>query len=690
MRFCGHRPLRIKASSGGSPRLPAIGRPVVIGIRSKATRWVLIARLVGPHPVALMRTFWFLARRRLRPRRRMFVSADLLPAAPVDLCLPSISIGRCDGLPSLLKAHATSLRDETEDILSHRIDLLGSGLIELGSTIDWHRDFKSGYRWPERPYSEIEVTRLNDRSDAKVPWELSRCHQLLTLARAACLFEEPRYAREFESQLGSWLDANPPAVGINWSNPMEMGIRAVNLVWAVATLETWRRLESTLRNRLVESLRWHGYHIEANLEGAPYLRSNHYLGDILGLLILGSVLQGEPSARRWFRFARREFEREALKQVHPDGVSFEASLAYHGLVLEIFLVASHIAAWAGAPLSTSFRDRIRQMAIVSRTARHGNGRIPLFGDQDSGRILPAGSARPPTHDNLLWLAAGLDQQARPLHGEVHPEVAWTLGVEAWRRCNELPPAPSVGSAAFPDGGIFVLHSGRAHVVIRCGDVGQNGFGGHAHNDLLSYELSIDGVPLIVDSGTYAYTFDVKARNAFRSTRAHNAVRIDEAEIQPIDPGRVFELRQFARPRLEVCELTADPLELVGSHDGYRRLEPPVAHRRRFSLAVATGELTIGDELAGNGTHKVESFVHLAAGTSVRRTGETTVVVARDGARATIAFTGIDSGELLVEEAWVSEEYGVRETAPLLVARTRRALPASLEYTVTPFPASERV
>ena len=49
------------------------------------------------------------------------------------------------------------------------------------------RDFKSGYRWPQDLYLDVQVTRLDDASDAKVPWELSRGHQLLTLARAARL-----------------------------------------------------------------------------------------------------------------------------------------------------------------------------------------------------------------------------------------------------------------------------------------------------------------------------------------------------------------------------------------------------------------------------------------------------------------------------------------------------------------------
>jgi hypothetical protein len=655
----------------------------MLKIRSKLSRLATIVSFVGPRPVLLTRTFYFLAMRDVRRRRLRGLYDASLPTAAIALRLPTIELPRATELPPELQLAAVHLREEADHVLAHRVDFLGSGLVDLGPDIDWHRDFKSGYRWPKRFHQDIEVTRLDDESDAKVPWELSRGHQLLTLARAARLFEQESYAEEFESQLSSWLDANPPGIGINWTTPMEVGIRAVNLVWAVATLEGWRPLDQEVRERLIASLRWHGRHTDANLEGTPYLRSNHYLGDILGLLILGSVLDGEPAALRWAEFARREFEREIVKQVYEDGVSFEGSLAYHGLVLEMFLLASYIASWACMPLSQRFHERLDQMVEVSRHVRHGNGRTPLFGDQDSGRILPEGFARPPTHDNLLWLASAVAQKARPLEGAVHPEVAWTFGVGSWRRSAELPPATPVGSAAFPVGGIYVLRSERVHVVVRCGDVGQKGQGGHSHNDVLSYELSVDGIPLIVDSGTYAYTFDANARNELRSTRAHNTICIDGAEIHPIDPARVFELRRFAHPRVELCSLSGKPVEVVGFHDGYRRLTPRALHRRRFSLAPASDQLTIVDELDGAGVHEIESLLHFAAGTRLRPTGEAGFEVELGELRARIAFSGLGAGDLKTEEGWISDRYGVRERAPVVVASAERALPAKLGYTITP-------
>src|SRR5207237_1515753 len=173
----------------------------------------------------------------------------------------------------------------------------------------------------------------------------------------------------------------------------------------------------------------------------------------------------------------------------------------------------HLARLAGRPLSARYHRRVAQMLEVSRSVRHPDGRSPVFGDQDSGRVLPAGFARPATHDNLLALGAALLGLPRQRDALPHEEVAWTLGVDRWRALAGRPVDARPPTTAFPLGGLYVLEGAGAHMVVRWGGVGQNGNGGHAHNDLSSYELSY-GVPVVVDSGSYVYTADLAARDAF--------------------------------------------------------------------------------------------------------------------------------------------------------------------------------
>jgi uncharacterized heparinase superfamily protein len=215
--------------------------------------------------------------------------------------------------------------------------------------------------------------------------------------------------------------------------------------------------------------------------------------------------------------------------------------------------------------------------------------------------------------------------------------------------------------------------------VRCGGVGQNGRGGHAHNDLLSYELS-RAEPIIVDSGTYAYTSDVEARDAFRSTAAHNTVRLDGEETNPIPEGGVFWLPSAARPVLVEEALNERHPRLVVAHDGYRRLRPPVEHRRAFRLNRDTGELEVEDSLLGAGCRLIESFIHLAPATVAFAIGNRVEATLRE-TMITLSFTGYASVQVV--DGWVSDRFGVRERAPVVIARIDRTLPAVLSYRITP-------
>src|SRR6266516_1362136 len=132
-------------------------------------------------------------KRRANRLRTTYMSEIANPSRPADLRPPPVDLPRLDQLPPELRAAAEALREEAVAVVDHRMDYLGSGLVDLGAEIDWHCDFKSGYRWPPTFYQDLEITRLDDDSDAKVPWELSRGHQLLTLARAARVYEDKRF-----------------------------------------------------------------------------------------------------------------------------------------------------------------------------------------------------------------------------------------------------------------------------------------------------------------------------------------------------------------------------------------------------------------------------------------------------------------------------------------------------------------
>lgn len=183
--------------------------------------------------------------------------------------------------------------------------------------------------------------------------------------------------------------------------------------------------------------------------------------------------------------------------------------------------------------------------------------------------------------------------------------------------------------------------------------------------------------MVVDSGTYVYTSDPPARNAFRSTAAHNSVRVDEEELNPIDPAHLFRLRQVATVRAD----RTDERNVVVSHNGYRRLTAgPIIHRRTFALGE-TGCIGITDELQGSGQHRFEWFLHLAPGTEVIRASGDDFELTRQGAGLKLRWDTDTALAIAVEPGWVSERFGWREEAPVIVARAQVQAPVAVHLSM---------
>jgi hypothetical protein len=117
--------------------------------------------------------------------------------------------------------------------------------------------------------------------------------------------------------------------------------------------------------------------------------------------------------------------------------------------------------------------------------------------------------------------------------------------------------------AYPDFGLYVYRSKRFYLSIRCGPVGQNGNGGHAHNDQLSIELNVDGKDWITDPGTYLYTPLPERRNEYRSVKVHFSPQLEKHEPGNMTIG-TFVLG--GDPKAEVIFLGSR--EFIGKHVGY--------------------------------------------------------------------------------------------------------------------------
>lgn len=339
--------------------------------------------------------------------------------------------------------------------------------------LDWQLDFKSGYRWSERTwYRRIPLVHLGHLPgvDVKVPWELARMQHLPQLALAFALaasgaegfLPADRYLREFRNQVLDFMATNPPRYGVNWTCAMDVAIRAAN--WLVA-YDLFRSFggafDGEFSQLFARSVYEHGDHLINNLEWNPDAVGNHYLADIVGLLVVASYLPSTAEIDAWLAFAVQELVKETDRQFLSDGANFEASTSYHGLCAEMVTYGTAVVLGLGSkkrlalrsydptlhqvqpelepppirhfehrgreatPFPSWYWERLERMGEFIGDITKPDGRIPQVGDRDSGRFVklspvlrPSGGAeaRPGT-------SADADRGYREDHGNHHHVAA---------------------------------------------------------------------------------------------------------------------------------------------------------------------------------------------------------------------------------------------------------------------------
>lgn len=459
-------------------------------------------------------------------------------------------------------------------IFQHRFDILGketvweyeaAGEVTGYRRIPWCSDMKSGYRWDAHVWSRN--VPIAPPTDIKVPWDLSRLQHLATLGECYRRLKREEYAEEFVNEALDWMEANPFCCGPNWNCTMEVGIRASNLLVAFGHFRHSPRIGKPFVKKLLELLYLHALYIEYHPEKAGGFASNHYTANIAGLYFIAVCCPFFPASARWRVFARAELEFEIGRQTFEDGFNFESSIPYHRLVLEMFLYSSFLADAVDEPFSRHYADTLQKMLAAAVYVLKPNGELPQVGDNDSGRFL------------YLNYAHSLDS----LNGEY---LAYYLK-------RGFPVESGQAAAYCQPSGRFVFRDNDTYLLVTAGPKGQEGRGGHAHNDVLSFELNVKGRDIFVDPGTYCYTPEPATRNRFRSAAYHNTLWWPTIEPCPLD--HLFLLKE--KGELSLLELK--------DNDGFALLHGRYAyagrwHERKIILDRKRGEVLIEDRCSHEG------------------------------------------------------------------------------------------
>jgi len=357
------------------------------------------------------------------------------------------------------------------------------------------------------------------------------------------------------SLIDRWIAENPPGYGNGWE-PYPLSLRIVNWIkWALAG----HLLEQSWLHSLAVQVRFLRRRLEYHLLG------NHLFTNAKALVFAGLFFQGQE-ADEWLDTGLALLRREVPEQVLADGGHFERSPMYHAILMQDLLDLLNLACTYGAAfpepaLIPAWREVAKRMRHWLATLCHPDGEISFFNDAAIG-IAPTPQA--------LEAYAGC------------------LGLELTAA------ACGFGITRLAESGYIRLQQGSAVVLLDVAPVGPDYLPGHAHADTLSFEWSLFGQRVVVNSGTSCYGVSPE-RQRQRGTAAHNTVLIDSQDSSEIWGG--FRVARRARALdLSVAEDNA-VIEVRCAHDGYRRLRGHPLHRRWWRLDDET--LTIRDRIEGS-------------------------------------------------------------------------------------------
>ena len=457
---------------------------------------------------------------------------------------------------------------------------------------------------------------------------------------------ETAYLDAFATLLTSWLDE----MGSGFDAHSDAQVEAKRLESWVAAFVLLRStaptaLDPAVLRRWVQRMGDEAAYVAAHLKPVR----NHRTFQLSSVFAVGVLFPELTQAAALADVGRRELSANLLTDLLPDGVHVEMSSHYHQLVTQTAVDFVDLARRNAIALDPVLLERVHAALRWAMWMQWPDGSIPLLGDSDDGgqrSLLLRGSEL--YEDPELRFAATLGAAGRP---------------------------PSSTSRAFEDSGYLVMSdrwgrdpgefATRTHVVFDCARLGE---GSHSHYDLFSFCLHADGRPAVVDPGRFTYSSTVGQdgvdwRHAFKATRAHNTVTIDDADqtryLSRTKHGpavRVERARWHLGDRSDWVVARARSEEYSPAHT--RVL---VFVRRQYLLVVDL--VTCPDRQQ----HTADLRFHLPAGF------EPTLTL--DGRQAELVggpvqlLTWVAPGaRAAVEQGWVSTEYGVKTPAPVVSVR----------------------
>ncbi|WP_419176481.1 alginate lyase family protein [Desulfosediminicola sp.] len=540
----------------------------------------------------------------------------------------------CNITPTINSNFASSLFNDgpitklSRDAIPQRISAYPKSIDVFGieilftSAIDWHKDPKTGREWPLDFWAKVNIRDGKKIGGPKFVWEANRLYFLNQLGLAYAKTGERQYADRIFNLLVDWMEKNPYGLGVNWTSCIELSVRLTNVVWCLSLLKGYE-ISAEQEKALGEFVHYHGRHLY-RYQSKYSSNNNHAIAEAFGLFLIGVYFPSFPDAKKWLEFGKGVLEREGLRQVLPDGGSYEYSTTYLSFVFDFFLLFKVICDNHAISYDKRLNERLERSCEYIAHLLDEKGNIPNIGDQDSAVLVNFGLNNHENFASILNTGAILFNR-RDFVSSNFPDFKTTALLGEKRIVdfkNDLLPQNALREKAFhkiyEQSGLAVISDTvekiNIHFVGNATPLGMPPLYAHGHLDALSFYLSVDGLEFFVDPGTYLYHSGGKWRRYFRSTAAHNTVRINQTDFTEM-PGDFM----YGKPYkiTKHCLEEQDGVVIWQSeHDAYMRLPEKVKHCRSVSWQRVDGEFIVVDNIRTGGSCEGEWFYHLHPGCEV--------------------------------------------------------------------------
>jgi hypothetical protein len=484
------------------------------------------------------------------------------------------------------------------------------------------------------------------------------------------------------SLLQQWISVTEASEPESYHSPLVVLYRVLALSWTFAFVAGLRNADECPQQAALFAM------LKILSADIAYLTTkvghsypnNHLLADGLAGWYCGLLYPELSGAQALKAEGEALFVRELQRQFLADGTSFEHSTHYHELGCEMTSAYVLLSRRNGLGVAPDVLDLLEKMLGFQASLTGAEAIALPVGDSTEDPLFPLDAMHG-------WAAGALRELHRALFDDrVTPAPAQDVTVERafWLLGGRLAPSrpPSTGTlpATFELGGFFVQHDAerRARLMFRSGPAeGQLISAGHAHSDLLSLYLSVDGVPFIVSAGTYTYRFNSKGwpagsppwRRYFAGPYCQNGPASEDdpfGEMTGDFRNRDVPCRISTRQHIAAPALTWLEFEIAG--------ENPMAGYRR-GLVHVVGEYWVVYDLPTQACRKggLSMGLQFAPGTRVSMAHERHLLAHIESSSVSVALsTGftearIFSGSMEPLAGWVSPRYGEVVQAPQLRA-----------------------